>query len=711
MKFQKEFSISDDFFSNTANVFVLGARGFTKRYGGWETFVHGLIDNYPDSSHRFFVFEIVSKPSEQGVLYFDQVCCLRVCVRPVGNLSMVIFDRKCTKIAIAIIKKYKVIHPSIFFLGPRVGPYIHRIRKVFSKNGIRTIENPAGIEWKRSKWNFFVKKYVKASSFLMADSVNVLTCDSQAVADVYKKMNVRSRVCFIPYGCYPFDPKELKDPQNILKQWGLQKNDFFLVLGRFVPENNVEIILDAYLCRNRDKKLVFVSNIDKESKYFRVIEKKYSKNAFWKNVVFISSCYEKEKILALRSTCVAYIHGHSVGGTNPGLLEAMAVTNVSFLYDCPFNKEVGGDYALYFSDAKTLDSLLCKTISEDYSIYLGEKAKERMKSLYSWKDVCQKYSSIFAEGWGEKFMIDQIVLQKESRSREVEELCRRNRYFQRNDMIPNILGVTWTLKKDNIVGVALQDDRKHLVGFIGVLGYQFQEQHIINLSCGIIDQSLRGKGYATSFFRYAYSLGDVVLDLSPTSQVHSMLLKHIPDIHPVTDYQIWIKPRKTRISISFSEKKEDVLFNQPEWFSNVFSDNEKYEVHFGKFWNKDGQTVLAYYDFNRSVVKGFEIIYCDNKKFLSDHFEEIIFLLNKKEHAFVCFCDHSFLPNRTFNGTMEKFSTTNKAYAQRIIKLGLSKKGYLKIPNRRLVWTKNKLPFSFPLGYLYTEMVFYHSSI
>lgn len=309
---------------------------------------------------------------------------------------MVLFDRKCLGIALKIINNESVLNPSLFFLSPRIGPYLRLLRHKIRSRKIRLVENPAGIEWKRSKWNWIVKKYVILSSLAMANSVDVLVCDSRAVADVYKGMRVRSEISFIPYGCYLSSTSIPQNSEEIIADWGLKKNKYFLVLGRFVPENNIEMILQGYLKKQRQKKLVVVSNIDKESKYFKKIQSLFSSSPYWKNVLFIPSCYEQEKILSLRANCYSYIHGHSVGGTNPGLLEAMAVTDLSFLFDCPFTREVGGDCALYFASSSDLSKLMDTEFDSAFITEMGKKAKQRMDEKYRWSDVAIKYSGIFS---------------------------------------------------------------------------------------------------------------------------------------------------------------------------------------------------------------------------------------------------------------------------------------------------------------------------
>ena len=158
------------------------------------------------------------------------------------------------------------------------------------------------------------------------------------------------------------------------------------------------MIIDAYIGAETDKKLVILGNIDKENGYYQKVLGKYSSHPRFKNVVFPGAIYDKSMLLSLRKECYAYIHGHSVGGTNPGLLEAMAVTDLNFLYGCVFNKEVGQDNALYFDNASELAVLLDKSIDVDLIRKLGTGAKKRMREAYRWEDVASAYCDIFHAG-------------------------------------------------------------------------------------------------------------------------------------------------------------------------------------------------------------------------------------------------------------------------------------------------------------------------
>ena len=144
--------------------------------------------------------------------------------------------------------------------------------------------------------------------------------------------------------------KVLEDDSKKLMDWynkfGIRKKQYYLVLGRFVPENNYETIIREFMKSSTKKDLVLVTNVEKNKLYMKLlVETGFAKDP---RIKFVGTVYDKELVKKIRENSFAYIHGHSVGGTNPSLLEALASTDINILYDCGFNKEVAEKGALYF---------------------------------------------------------------------------------------------------------------------------------------------------------------------------------------------------------------------------------------------------------------------------------------------------------------------------------------------------------------------------
>ena len=173
-------------------------------------------------------------------------------------------------------------------------------------------------------------------------------------------------------------------------------NGYYLIVGRFVPENNYETMISEYMKTNLKQDLVIVSNVER-NKFYNLLLKE-TRFDFDSRIKFVGTVYDRELLKKIREEAFGYIHGHEVGGTNPSLLEALGSTNVNYLYDVGFNKEVGEDAAIYWNKetgnlAMVLEAnqFLEKKDIENF----GKKAKEIIVKKYSWERICDEYESLF----------------------------------------------------------------------------------------------------------------------------------------------------------------------------------------------------------------------------------------------------------------------------------------------------------------------------
>lgn len=381
------------------NIIIIGARGYEKEYGGWETFVTNLINNYNDKNTIFYVPELTHKKRNNNVEVRNGVTCPQIYVPKQGSMTMMTFAFKATLYFMRYIKKEKLENVVMYTLGYRVGPLFTLIRRKLTKMGVKIVINPDGIEWQRAKWNFLVKSYLKFSEKTMINASDYVVCDSKNiekyVKDKYKKKE--NKTTFIAYGAYLKDVKDIdKKTKAFMDMHDIKKREYYLIVGRFVPENNYELIIREYMKSSTKKDLVIVSNVEQNKFY----EKLKLTTGFDKDsrIKFVGPVYDQEILVRLRKNAKAYIHGHSAGGTNPSLLEALSITDVNILYDACYNKEVGEDAAIYFSNE---EGSLCKQIeiiekfkSKEQNEY-GEKAKNRIKEEYTWEIVVKKYKKLF----------------------------------------------------------------------------------------------------------------------------------------------------------------------------------------------------------------------------------------------------------------------------------------------------------------------------
>ncbi|CDM69231.1 glycosyltransferase [Clostridium bornimense] len=382
------------------NVFIIGSKGIPAKYGGFETFVDKLTEKQQSKEIKYHVACMAKDTKEFS---HNGARCFNINVPNIGPAKAVYYDIKAMKECIRYIKENNIENPIIYILACRIGPFIGQYKKRLKKLGGTLFVNPDGHEWKRGKWNWAIKKYWKLSERLMVKHADLLVCDSKNIEkyikEDYKKYNPKTT--FIAYGA---DTKKsiLEDNDSKLLKWykekGIRAKEYYLVVGRFVPENNYEIMITEFMKSNTKKDFVLITNVEKNKFY----EKLKEKTGFEKDrrIKFVGTVYDQELLKKIRENAYGYFHGHEVGGTNPSLLEALATTDLNILLDVGFNREVGEDGAAYFSK-KSGD--LCNKINEleflDYVSLkkIGEKAKLIIETRYEWELIIHDYEKVFME--------------------------------------------------------------------------------------------------------------------------------------------------------------------------------------------------------------------------------------------------------------------------------------------------------------------------
>ena len=380
------------------NVIIIGSRGYKTNYGGWETFVTNLVDNYNDDNTKFYIPEL-SHLKNKKIHFEGNVECQPIYVKPMGSITMMVFAFKAVMYYKKKIKKENMKDVIMYILGCRVGPLFSLIHKKLNRMGVKIMINPDGLEWKREKWNKLIKLYFKLSERTSIKSSNYVVCDSKAIEDYvkekYKKYNINTT--YIAYGAYLNNDIAIsKATKEIFEKYNIESKNYYLFVGRFVPENNIELIIKEFMKTNTNKDLVIVTNLMHNGFYDKLV----SETNFMcdKRIKFIGSVYDSDILKEIRYYAYAYIHGHSAGGTNPSLLEALSLTDVNILYDVIYNKEVGSDAVFYFNkNENDLKNVIEKieNLSDDLINKLGIKAKDRIKNYYTWDLVVLKYKELF----------------------------------------------------------------------------------------------------------------------------------------------------------------------------------------------------------------------------------------------------------------------------------------------------------------------------
>lgn len=380
------------------NIFIIGSKGIPSNYGGFETFVEKLTEGKVSSKIKYHVSCLADNNNE---FYHNNARCFNISVPNIGAAKAIYYDVVSLKKSLEYIKLNNINNAIIYILACRIGPFLARYKKEAEKLGVKIYVNPDGHEWKRGKWNFAIKKYWKISEKLMVKHSDLLICDSKNIEkyiqEDYKKYRPKTK--FIAYGA-DLETSKLNNNSYELINWYKSKNicskNYYLIVGRFVPENNYESMIVNFIKSNTNKDLVVITNTG-NSKFYKELKEKtgFNKDS---RIKFVGTVYNQELLKKIRENAFAYLHGHEVGGTNPSLLEALATTSINILLNVGFNKEVAENGAIYFEKdnlykiIEAVEKLEQKEIEE-----LTLKSKERINNFYTWKFIISKYETLFLE--------------------------------------------------------------------------------------------------------------------------------------------------------------------------------------------------------------------------------------------------------------------------------------------------------------------------
>ena len=382
------------------HVFIVGSKGIPASYGGFETFVEKLTQ-YKKSPRIQYHVAVLS--DHTGEYMHNGARCFCVKVPDIGSAKAVYYDGAALDAGIAYCKKHPEIRQPIFYvLACRIGPFIPYYRKQIHALGGKIFVNPDGHEWKRAKWNAAIRRYWKHSEKGMVRNADLLVCDSKNIEKYIRKeyAKYKPKTTFIAYGSES-SPSVLDDKEEIWLHWCQEHHvtpgDYYLVVGRFVPENNYETMIREFMRAKTEKSFVLVTNVS--DKFLAELEKKTGFGSD-RRINFVGTVYDQELLKKIRENAYGYFHGHEVGGTNPSLLEALSLTKLNLLLGVGFNREVAGKAALYWSKKPgSLAGLIEKAdamTQEEIEAY-GEKAKARIQSAYTWDSIVEKYEKLFLE--------------------------------------------------------------------------------------------------------------------------------------------------------------------------------------------------------------------------------------------------------------------------------------------------------------------------
>lgn len=378
------------------DIFIIGSRGLPAQYGGFETFVEKLISHKVSPAIRYHV-ACLSDESTGNHFDYKGADCFTVNPPKLGPARVIAYDMMAINYSLKLIKKEGIQSPIFYILGNTIGAFIvHFAKKIQSIGGILLV-NPDGLEWKRAKWSKPVQSYLKYSEKEMTKYANLIISDNRGIETYIQNTYPWARTTFIAYGT-DLSKTTLTtedDPvRDWYQKWQTQEKDYYLILGRFVPENNYETAIREFMKSSTERDLVIICNHEGNA-YFDELRQitGFDKD---KRVKFVGTVYDQDLLKYIRNQAFAYIHGHEVGGTNPGLLEALAQTDLNLIYNVDFNHQVAQETALYWNKedgnlSQLIDSVDGQVSFED----LGNAAKANMKENYTWEKIVGEYEELF----------------------------------------------------------------------------------------------------------------------------------------------------------------------------------------------------------------------------------------------------------------------------------------------------------------------------
>lgn len=401
------------------HIFLVGAKSLGA-YGGYETFINKLTEYHQqDPRIQYHVackgngegcmdetkIGGVTRISDSEFMYHNAHCFKIAIPEKLGPAQAIYYDVMALKKCCQIIRRDQIRHPIVYIMACRIGPFMKHYYQEIHKLGGKVYLNPDGHEWMRAKWSAPVRKYWKISEQMMVKHSDLVICDSINIETYIHKCYdgkgigaADPQTTFIAYGAETRKSQLADDDERFvswLKEKGLEKNEYYLVVGRFVPENNYETMIREFMRSNSKKNFAIITNVNdkflaqlEETLHFRADDR----------IRFVGTVYDQELLMKIRENAYGYFHGHEVGGTNPSLLEALGSTKLNLLLDVGFNQEVAEDAAVYWSknngalaaQIDAADGYSRETIEE-----LGQKAKDRIRKAYSWEYICGRYAEEF----------------------------------------------------------------------------------------------------------------------------------------------------------------------------------------------------------------------------------------------------------------------------------------------------------------------------
>jgi glycosyltransferase involved in cell wall biosynthesis len=365
---------------------ILGTRGIPNHYGGFEQFAEHLSYGLLQRGHDVVVYNSSLHPYKKDNWNGVQIIHCRDWEHKIGTAGQFFYDLNCINDA------RKRDFDVLLHLGYTSDSVWHWRWPKKSVN----IVNMDGLEWQRSKYNKPTQRFLKWAESLAAKNAHTLIADSTGIQEyLFKKYGIKP--VYIPYGAKPFCGPDLL----VLEKYNLSAYNYSLLIARMEPENNIEMIIRGYLDAGHKDPLFIIGNIT--NKFGKYITGKYSSPS----IKFSDAIYDQYELDNLRYYSSLYFHGHSAGGTNPSLLEAMACGCRIAAHNNPFNRAVLQQEADYFNDNNDVAAIIKAPKAESTIDNWKKLNLDKIGKDYDQQKIVDRYEEVMLNACGVKKMIVQ----------------------------------------------------------------------------------------------------------------------------------------------------------------------------------------------------------------------------------------------------------------------------------------------------------------
>lgn len=363
---------------------ILGTRGIPNHYGGFEQFAEYLSSGLSQRGHEVYVYNSSQHPYQEKDWNGVQIIHCADPELKLGTFGQFIYDLNC------INDSRKRDFNILLHLGYTSDSIWHWR---WPKKTVNMV-NIDGMEWMRSKYNKPTRKFLKFAESLAAKNAQVLIADSPQMQHHFWA-NYGKKPVYIPYGAEVFTETDDSIPET----YRLAPNGYFLLVARMEPENNIEMILRGYLDSSQAHPLLVVGNVT--NKFGKYLNTEFRHGS----IQFAGPVYDQHTLNNLRYFSTRYFHGHSVGGTNPSLLEAMACRCNIAAHNNVFNKTVLQTGADYFSSAGDVATIMDTPDNCPVSNERKLSNIEKIRTIYNIEKNIADYERIMLQACGEKKLI------------------------------------------------------------------------------------------------------------------------------------------------------------------------------------------------------------------------------------------------------------------------------------------------------------------